>query len=382
MIYDTLKDVRTSKLKELITEAAVIEPSYTISKVVNTILQKNSYDVFCTRNGSILSTNVRELLLAKDITRMKAFSVLSKIKPLSPEDSVEKAATIMSHYRIRSVPVAENGTLLGVVEAKNMLQLLSDKDLRWIKANIAFTTNPITINSVDPLSKARKLMVSKRIDHLPVIQKGKVRQVLTSPHLLQLLNPHEKISRHAMGTDKIKRFESQVGNLGSRRVPQCRTNDNLNVVIKAMLQSDTSCCLITLWDNLHGIITYKDLFQLLELKIPSDVPAYVVGMPLDHENSNIVKQKFTNIIKKIKKIYPEIEEARATIKQHHAKGQRQFYEVTVNIHSPYRIFNYSEVGWNFSQVFDYLGRKILRNLSKRRKTRWKTSIRKREVKFF
>jgi len=117
-------------------------------------------------------------------------------------------------------------------------------------------------------------------------------------------------------------------------------------------------------------------------RISNDVPAYIVGMPKNRANSDIVRDKFNKIILQMKKVYPAIEETRATIKKHHSKGQRQFYQVTVNVISPYRTLNYTQVGWDFSQIFDLIGKKIRRGISRRRKQKSKKSIRKREPKIF
>jgi len=112
-------------------------------------------------------------------------------------------------------------------------------------------------------------------------------------------------------------------------------------------------------------------------KIPSEVPLYIVGMPEDMENAEIVKTKFQKIISNLIKVYPEVEEARTSIKTiHNPISQRKHFEVSVKIFTPYKTHNYTELGWDLSQVFDALGRRIVRNLSQRSKKRWKTSIRK------
>jgi hypothetical protein len=144
-----------------------------------------------------------------------------------------------------------------------------------------------------------------------------------------------------------------------------------------MLKTDTTCCLLTLWNNLHGIITYKDILNLLATKIPSEIPLYIIGMPSELSNADIVKTKFQKIIKNLIKVYPEVEEARTSIKTiHNPSGNRQNFEISLMITTPYRTYNYAESGWDLSQIFDTLGRRIIRNLSKRSKKRWKTSIRK------
>ncbi len=375
--YEHLKEVREQKIEDLIKPTIAIEPSFTISRVIGMMIQNDSYDVFCVNGDSLLTTNARDLLTSRDIPDMKIGPLLHNIRTISKNDSVEKAATIMAHYRMRSVPVVENKQLLGTVNAKNIVELLAQQNLKWITANTILTPNPITLDSKESLAAARQLMVSKRIDHIPIIRNNKVGQVLTSMHLLQLLRPQERIGSDLKGVNPLKRFDSQVGNIGSTRVPQCNTNDSLNTMIDSMLKSDVTCCLVTLWDNLHGIITYKDLLNLLQTRISGEVPLYIIGLPEELDNAEIVKTKFQKIIRNLTKVYPEVEEARASIKTiHTALGQRKNFEVSVRIITPYRNYSYTEMGWDLSKVFGTLGSRIIRNLSKRSKRRWKMSVRK------
>jgi signal-transduction protein with cAMP-binding, CBS, and nucleotidyltransferase domain len=271
----------------------------------------------------------------------------------------------------------DKNKILGVVSAKNIIKLLYKQNLNWIRANTVLTVNPIVLSNIESLAKARKVMMTKRIDHIPIFHKGKVDQVLTSMHLLRLITPMERIGSDQKGINPISRFESEIGNIGSTRIPLCNTNDPINRIMDAMLKSETTCCLLTLWGNIHGIITYKDILNLISTKISSKVPLYIIGMPDDIENADIVKTKFQKIISNLIKVYPEVEEARASIKTiHNPVSQRKQFEVSARIVTPYKNHNYVESGWDLSKAFDTLGRRIVRNLSKRGKKRWKTSLRK------
>ena len=272
--------------------------------------------LFRSKNGQVLTTNVREMLDVRDIST-KVSSLLHRITSLSKNDTIEKAATAMAHYRMRSFPVVNNKQIIGVVTAKNIVNLVAQQNLRWVGANSILTPNPIALSNIESLAKARNVMMTKRIDHIPILHKGKVEHVLTSMHLLQALTPPQRIGSDQKGIDTLRRFGSDIGNIGSTRVPQCNTNDSINTVIDAMLKTDTTCCLLTLSDNLHGIITYKDILGLLFTKIPSEVPLYIVGMPDDAINADIVKIKFQKIISNLIKVYPEVEEARTSIKTVH-----------------------------------------------------------------
>jgi len=373
-IYEHFKDVYNAKLPSL-DKAVFINPTNTVSDVINEISKHDVYDVFYVSGNSVLTTNIRSLLSATNIST-KVEPYLYALPAIKPTDTINKATNIMTHYRIRSVPVVQNNEIVGIVTAKNILNLLSSKDNKWIDANIIFTQNPITLSSTEPLSTARKLMISKRIDHIPIIHKGTVRQVLTSFHLLQTLGPSERLGNRSIGMTKIRKLESPIGNIGSMRIPQCNTKDNLNEVLKAMLKTDTTCCLVTLWGNLHGIITYRDILSLLAAKIENKMPLYIIGMPEDESSASLITSKFTKTLKRVQNVFSEIQEARAIIKQQRVQGNRQYYEVTAYVTTPYKTFSNTETGWNLNQVFDSLNQRFLRTLAKRRKKRFKTSIRK------
>lgn len=382
-IYEHLKDIYNYKVDPLVSPAIEIDPSLTVSRVIHDITNNNVYDVFCMDRGTVLTTNVRALLAGKDIADMKISPFLSPIRFLTRNDLIQKAANIIAHYRVRAVPVVENNKIIGCVTAKSILELLSKKDNKWIKATLILTPNPITIKSNEPIGTARKLMLSKRIDHLPVIDKNTVKQVLTSFHILQTINPLESLGRRSIGMTKVGKFSANIGNIGSTRIPRCTSADNLNTIIRIMLDTDTTCCLVSLWDKLQGIITYNDILSLLAAKIESEIPLYIVGIPEEQKNVDLIISKFSNTLKKIRNVYSEIQEARVTIKKQRTgsnKRKEGMYELSIMIITPhYAPFIFKESGWDLGKVFETLSKKMLRTLSKRAKRRFKPSIRKIET---
>jgi len=375
--YEQLKNIRERKVSGIVGPAITIEPTVSVSKIIGMMLRDDSYDVFCMDGREVSTINARELLTSRDVTNMKISPLLHKVQTIKRSDTLERAAAIMSHNRMRAVPVVEDRKIIGAVNIKEIVRLLNQENLNWISASDILTPDPITIGSNELLSSARQIMTTKKIDHLPVISGGKISQVLTSMHLLHFAKPEERIGSGMRGPNTERRFGSKIGNAGSTRVPNCLTSAPINTVMSAMLKADTSCCLLTLWDNLHGIITYKDLLGILETRIKSDVPLYIVGLPENLGNAQIIKEKFDKIIRNLIKSYPEVEEAKANIKTiHNPESRRSHYQVVIRVMSPYRNYSYSELGWDLSKVFDALGSKIIRNLSNRSKKRWKTSIRK------
>jgi predicted transcriptional regulator len=377
-IYEHLRDVQATKVKSLISKATTIDPSDTLSNVIARISKNDAYDVYYLNGKSTLSTNVRVLLNAKNITTMKVESFLYPIPYVMPSDSIQKAANIIAHYRLREIPIVQKNKIIGVVTAQRILKLLLTKDNKWIKANLIYTQNPITVSSEESLSNARRIMTSKRIDHLPVMNQGKIKQVLTSTHLLESILPQEKQGRKSMGSKTVHKLESKIGNMGSTRIPQCTPNDDLNKIVNSMLKTNTSCCLVTLWENLQGIITFRDILGLLASKIETPIPLYIVGLPEDQKNVDLISKKFENTLKRLQKTYSEIQEARISIKQQRTGTKKEGkYEASIMIITPHHApLIFRSVGFDLSEVIEELSQKLLKILSKRAKKRSKMSIRK------
>ncbi len=377
-IYEHLKDIQSTKIKNIISKPTIIEPTETLSSVINKITRNKAYDVFCISGKTTLSTHILSLLNAKNITSMKVEPFLSPVPYVSPNDSIQKVSHIMTHYRTREVPVVSKNKIIGVVTAKQILKLLSSKDNKWIKVHLIYTKNPITVTADQPLSSAKRIMISKKIDHLPVINKGKIKQVLTSSHIIEAIIPRESLGRFSRGANRVHKLESRIGNIGSTRIPQCSPNDDLNKILKLMLKTDTTCCLVNLWDNLQGIITFRDILDLLASKIEAQIPLFIIGMPEDQRDANLISSKFKKTLKRLQQTYLEIQEARVSIKKQRSGGKREGkFEVTIMIstshHAP---LIYKSLGFDLSEVLEDLSQKLLRNLSKRAKHRSKTSIRK------
>jgi CBS domain-containing protein len=382
MITDTIhahmRDIQSTKVKSLISKATIIEPTDTLSHVISKINKNNSYDVFYLKDKNVLSTNIRALLNAKNIDTMKVESFLYPIPHVSQNDSVQKVANIITHYRIREVPVVDKNKIIGVVTAKQIIKLLSSKDNKWIKANLIYTQNPITIPSDESISNARRIMTTKRIDHLPVLNQGKIKQVLTSYHILQSIMPSEKQGSKSMVSRTEHALELKIGNTGSTRIPQCSPNDDLNKVINSMLKADTTCCLVNLWDTLQGIITLRDILGLLASKLETQIPLYIVGMPEDQQDVSLINSKFEKTLKRLQQVYSEIHEARVSVKQQRTGNKKEGkYEVSIMILTPHHTpLVYTSIGFDLSEVLEDLSEKLLKTLSKRAKRRSKDSIRK------
>ncbi len=87
--------------------------------------------------------------------------------------------------------------------------------------------------------------------------------------------------------------------------------------------------------------------------------AYIVGLP-DDEEAPLVRLKFENAVEGLMRVYPNISEARATVKVSSLLGERKRFEVLAHIRMPGHQFEFSEDGWSLAETFDRITRKLKR----------------------
>ena len=55
VIHEQMSDVVNTKVSSIISKAELIEPSYTLSEVMNKIVNAEGFDVFCKHKNSIMT---------------------------------------------------------------------------------------------------------------------------------------------------------------------------------------------------------------------------------------------------------------------------------------------------------------------------------------
>ena len=218
-------------------------------------------------------------------------------------------------------------------------------------------------------------MVKNRVDHLPVISHKKVSGILTSSHIIFRLIPRERIGSEAFGIEGKKRLSYQVKALMDNRPLLCQAHDKAFSVLEKMLKKDKKYALITVLGIVQGIITMRDFVRLLaEPEAKPEIPVYIIGLPEDPFEAEVAKSKFLKVVQFLKRVFPDIEEARSVIKiSESVKGkERRRYEVDIVIKTTKDIVSFTHKGWELPSIYDELSNRIKRlPRQKRRKTRRK-----------
>lgn len=370
-IYDHLNTVRNMPVEVLMEPSIIISKDEPLSKIISTLIETDSYDVFIELSGKVAALNIRDIIGAKDIKTTRP-SLVGKIIPeLNRKSVVGEAARIMSHYRMRTLPVVQNGRVEGQVSARRIVDLINKQlvgNKLKINASNIMTGDPLVIDSHKTVSAAMSIMKRRRIDHLPVVDNGLLVGIITSSDIMKVMSPTERIGKKSIGINNTEDSLSiEVSGLANDDVITASVDESLQGVCDRMISAGSSYCIIKVWDEIQGIITYRDIVALLGEKIEEDIPMFIVGLPDEPLDAELAKSKFANITKFMRKIHPDIEQARCHIKLRRVLGSRKRYEIDVHVRSTHGNISYTNVGWDLAKLFDEMNHALKKRVAHKNK---------------
>ena len=95
-----------------------------------------------------------------------------------------------------------------------------------------------------------------------------------------------------------------------------------------------------------------------------EIPIEIVGLPRDDVESRKAELKFQRAVQSLGRIHNDILEARAIVKTSTLEKDRKRYEVQALIKLPKEQFDFTEEGWSVEQVFEKIGEKVKRLMTK------------------
>jgi acetoin utilization protein AcuB len=116
---------------------------------------------------------------------------------VGPNDSLQSVIDLLRRRDIRSVPVVEDGRLIGIVTDRDLRQvapaypLFRDEDeirryTENLKVTAAMTADPLRIAPDAPLVEAAKLLETYRVTSLPVVDRQNVVGMISVTDLLKV----------------------------------------------------------------------------------------------------------------------------------------------------------------------------------------------------
>ena len=192
------------------------------------------------------------------------------LKPLTilPDSSVPKAARIMLENKITALPVLEKGKLVGIITNSDILRFLL-AEYSEIKKPVLIknymTDEVVSIEKSTSLLEAHRLMGTKRIRSLPVIEDGKIVGLVTRTDLMSS-DPSRMASRNNQELS-LKILTQDVEKLMTSPVFTITQDEEINAAAKLMLEHKIHVLPVMDDQNkMVGIITESDLFLMVVQK--------------------------------------------------------------------------------------------------------------------
>lgn len=391
-LYDYLKDVNNKNIADFVENPILTKEDVPISKIIGIMLKENVHEVFIQLPGKPISCiNIRDILSSTHIETLKSSTVGRPIPTLTEKDNIGNAARLMNLQRLKSLPVVEqdnNQEIIGQISSKRIIQHINDtiskkktNFQKMITAVDIMTPGLITIDPSDKFDTAKGIMRKESIDHLPIVEKlsdGRVviKGMITSTHIIQTLIPAESIGRRSLGSDYELKSNQEIIGLADKSVVTIKPDDTITSTIDSLLKANSTYAIVQSSDNILGIITYRDIISLLGEQTQRELPVYIIGMPDDPFDSELIKSKFYNIVEFLSKISPKIEEARCRIKAIENEGNKKRYEVTANIFTTKKRYIYtSRKNWDLVSIFDDIKEGLRNQIGFEKDDKQKASIR-------
>lgn len=103
------------------------------------------------------------------------------VETVEPSQALREAAKLMKSGDFGSVPVVENGRLVGMLTDRDIVVRAVAQGLDPSSAQVGevASTSPITVEPDQDLAEALRLMAQHRVRRLPVVDDGKLVGVLS-----------------------------------------------------------------------------------------------------------------------------------------------------------------------------------------------------------
>lgn len=104
---------------------------------------------------------------------MKVKEIMTKdVASLTPTDTVEQAAQLMSQYNVGSIPVCRNQQIVGIVTDRDVAirSAAQGESIKSQKISDIMTTNPVVCDSNTDIKDAARIMSERQIRRLPIVE--------------------------------------------------------------------------------------------------------------------------------------------------------------------------------------------------------------------
>ena len=358
----TLRDYAYSTIKPLIEWGiSVFNPGDTVSKVLGELIEAGRYEAIVVSGRKMGVVTLRDFLDVVQPSRRKLEGMWRITGAAHVDDRVIDVAERLGREGLRALPVV-GGESIGLISHVDLAKGLCDvSELSAFKAGEVMTTPIHTLSVEEEVSKARRMMLEMGFSHIPIVEDGELRGIVTARMLVEdFIAP---LSRATVGErigERIARMEGAVRDVMDRHPLTAHREASLLEVAEDMTRMERSACIVVEGRRPIGIITPMELLKpLLRLRPERRLPLYIMGLgDEDFYERSLVEEKLRRVVERGMRIHPWIREASVRVKKTGERGGRTRYEVKARVMGLSESISAEASGWDLLRVFDELAERL------------------------
>jgi len=349
-------------------------PKDTVSKFVGLMEQHRAHEVPIVDGKKFLGIVHYKTIASKrfsDPSKEKLESLITRIKALDEDNTLEEAADTIFQAGFRAVPVCSGGNLTGIISVFDLLNAFSKRqDFKETAAEgIMSASEVISIDS--DIGKARVLLREKNISRLPVVDaEGKLRGVVATFDLLKAVKPSEKMNWYSMAAEKETIMGVQISTIMNDEPLTAEKQTRLSEIADMMVKYKDSGAVIVEDDAPVGVVTTRDMLEFY-LSKREKKGAYVQITGLGKEDAMAAAttdRMIRDSLQKISSFLP-VQFLFLHVKRYE-KGGKTKYSVRVRLMTDKGIFISRAMGWDLrdaaGQALDEIEKIIIRDKERKR----------------
>lgn len=322
---------------------------------------KHSHAIVFNEDGDYLGISSKTAVLRKriDPSKVKVGNAFEK-KPLLEENaSLQQVAEAMIGSDSKILPVQHAGKIVGVVLALDVVKQLPSavKDLAELQAKEIASLKPVILPLDATFGKLVETMIQFHVSKIPIVgPKGELKGIVGFSELMQhylhgLASQKTGATKQGKGAHDVGKkdnslSDSPVSNLLVENVKTVSLNDNLQKIIKTMVEANVSDVIVLDKGKLAGIITLGDLLEVFVRFKKEKRNIQFVNLPeLDEIDVQFLNNAITDCFDKTKKVLGRISYFVVHFKFHEHEGLRRQTTVHLRLSTPGKLFVATSTGW-------------------------------------
>ena len=111
----------------------------------------------------------------------------SSVETIAADSSLFDAVQRLGEKRIGALPVVEGGRIVGIVSERDVIYCLRDRGREALDLPVSqvMSAPAITVDSQTDVMHALALITERRIRHLPVVESGEIRGIVSIGDLVK-----------------------------------------------------------------------------------------------------------------------------------------------------------------------------------------------------